>query len=192
MHNLVHMEDEGYAKAWLKISLPSTSFVSARVQVCSSLVSDHSQQICRLEDALRLKSSLRLVTLTEAVTRSGPCASPHVMRRWLSGRRLLQQREKTIILGLSALLVANLLVLRVNLGDMATAQTTQEEVRKGLSKLGFAGKSMKHLPEHAQDPTQPGNPNTKRTDQIFAEEIGRTSMLWSPFLNRGADLALQR
>lgn len=73
------------------------------------------------------------------------------------------------------------------LAEMATAEKTQEEVRKGLSRLaGVGGKSSKNLPAHAHDPTQPGNPDTKRTDQIFAEEAGRTSMLWNPFLNRGS------
>ena len=95
---------------------------------------------------------------------------------------------KALLVVFSFLLTIHVLTVRINSAEMATAQTTQEEVRKGLSKLGFSGKSSKNLPEHAQDPTQPGNPDTKRTDQIFAEEIGRTSMLWSPFLNRGDTL----
>lgn len=88
-------------------------------------------------------------------------------------------------MSVSLLLISSLWLLEEDLGSMATAEKTHMEVRKGLSKLGIANTSQKHLSEHAQDPTQPGNPETKRTDQIFAEEVGRTSMLWSPFLNRG-------
>ena len=98
---------------------------------------------------------------------------------------LLKQRTKVFVAVASAVLVSNLLFLRAHFVDMTTAQTTQEEIRRGLSKFGLSSKSSKNLPEHAQDPTQPGNPDTKRTDQIFAEEVGRTSMLWNPFLNRG-------
>lgn len=95
-------------------------------------------------------------------------------------------KVKHIVILQSIFLLATtyLLVLR-HTEDMATATATQQEVRKGLSRLGIGGRSSKNLPDHAYDPTQPGNPDTKRTDQLFAEEVGRTNMLWSPFLNRG-------
>ena len=98
---------------------------------------------------------------------------------------VLRHKSKVFIAVASAILLSNFLYLRTYFVGMTTAQATQEEIRRGLSKFGLSSKSSKNLPEHAQDPTQPGNPDTKRTDQIFAEEVGRTSMLWNPFLNRG-------
>ena len=101
---------------------------------------------------------------------------------------VLRHRTAATRIAIFVLLISNLLLLRCYLAGMTTAQATQEEIRRGLSKFGLSSKSSKNLPEHAQDPTQPGNPDTKRTDQIFAEEVGRTSMLWNPFLNRGIAL----
>ena len=68
-----------------------------------------------------------------------------------------------------------------------------EKVQETLSSaaqqlhLSNAGPTQAHLKQNttATDPTLPGNPDSKTEDLEVAERIGKTPLIWNPFLNRG-------
>lgn len=61
----------------------------------------------------------------------------------------------------------------------------RRNTEKDLERLGLQDNGKKDGNGEGADPTLPGNPESKGLGQRFAERVGRTPLLWNPFLNTG-------
>ena len=80
---------------------------------------------------------------------------------------------------------------------MAAVMEKVQETLSGAAQqlhLSDAGPTQAHLKQNskATDPTLPGNPDSRTEDLEVAERIGKTPLIWNPFLNRGEAFHTER